>query len=60
MSTTMSGQQEEQQPGGGVQVRADTEINEAKISIEDLDFFYGDNRALKGINLDLPERQVTG
>jgi phosphate transport system ATP-binding protein len=45
---------------GGVQARATTQINPARISIRDLDFFYGDHRALKGISLDLPERQVTG
>ena len=32
----------------------------AKIAIRNLDFFYGDNRALKSINLDFQERQVTG
>jgi phosphate transport system ATP-binding protein len=32
----------------------------AKIAIRNLDFFYGDNRALKAINLDFPARQVTG
>ena len=31
-----------------------------RIAIRGLDFFYGANQALKGINLDLPERQVTG
>ena len=31
-----------------------------KLSIRGLDFFYGANRALKGIDLDLPDRQVTG
>jgi len=36
------------------------ETGTAKIIIENLDFFYGSNRALKGINLELPERQVTG
>ena len=40
--------------------RADKEIAAAKIAVEDLDFFYGENRALKGITLDLPERRVTG
>src|ERR1700676_3584741 len=61
MSTTMSGQQEQRSSfGGGVQVRAASGMNEAKIAIEDLDFFYGDNRALKGVNLKLPDRQVTG
>ena len=31
----------------------------AKISVRDLDFFYGDFQALKKINLDLPEKKVT-
>ncbi len=31
-----------------------------RIAIRNLDFFYGTNKALKAINLDLPERQVTG
>jgi phosphate transport system ATP-binding protein len=46
---------------GGVQARSVAALSEtARISIRDLEFFYGDNRALKGINLDLPDRQVTG
>ncbi|MCC6720050.1 MAG: phosphate ABC transporter ATP-binding protein PstB [Acetobacteraceae bacterium] len=32
----------------------------AKIAIRNLDFFYGDNRALKAIDLDFADRQVTG
>jgi phosphate transport system ATP-binding protein len=32
----------------------------AKLAIRDLDFFYGSNQALKSINLDLPDRKVTG
>jgi phosphate transport system ATP-binding protein len=32
----------------------------AKLSIRGLNFFYGANRALKAIDLDLPDRQVTG
>jgi phosphate transport system ATP-binding protein len=32
----------------------------ARLSIRGLDFFYGRNRALKNISLDLPDRQVTG
>ena len=35
-------------------------INAPRIAIHNLDFFYGSNRALKAINLDLPDRQVTG
>ena len=30
-----------------------------QIAIRNLDFFYGNNRALKSINLDFPRRQVT-
>ncbi len=35
-------------------------MNKPRIAIRNLDFFYGQNRALKGINLDLPERRVCG
>jgi phosphate transport system ATP-binding protein len=45
---------------GGVQARATAAINTPRIAIKDLDFFYGANRALKAIKLDLPDRQVTG
>jgi phosphate transport system ATP-binding protein len=45
---------------GGTQARTTTVTNPTCIAISDLDFFYGDHRALKGIKLDLPERQVTG
>ncbi len=31
-----------------------------RISIRNLDFFYGDTQALKSINLDLPDRRITG
>ena len=31
-----------------------------RISMRNLEFFYGSNRALKGINLDLPDRKITG
>jgi phosphate transport system ATP-binding protein len=45
-----------------VNVRTDpTErMSDPRLSIRDLNFFYGDNRALKGVNLDLPDRRVTG
>jgi phosphate transport system ATP-binding protein len=39
---------------------ADTSSAAARIAIRNLDFFYGTNRALKSITLDLPDRQVTG
>ena len=32
----------------------------ARLSIRNLDFFYGTNQALKQIALDLPDRRVTG
>ena len=35
-------------------------LNPARIAIRGLDFYYGTNKALKGINLDLPAQQVTG
>ena len=31
----------------------------AKIAIRDLDFYYGDFKALKNINIDIPEKNVT-
>ena len=31
-----------------------------RIAVRNLDFFYGANRALKSITLDIPERKVTG
>jgi len=34
-------------------------IDNPVLSVEDLRFFYGDSRALHGIDLDFPEKQVT-
>ena len=45
---------------GGVQARSDAAINAPRVAIRNLEFFYGDNRALKGIDFDIPDRQVTG
>jgi phosphate transport system ATP-binding protein len=45
---------------GGVQARSEAELHLPRIAIRNLDFFYGGNRALKGVSLDLPDRQVTG
>ncbi|NKE47482.1 phosphate ABC transporter ATP-binding protein PstB [Roseomonas frigidaquae] len=46
---------------GGMQARSAEALNtQARISVRNLDFFYGTNKALKSINLDLPDRQVTG
>ena len=54
------GQTESTKSFGGMQARSEAALNNARVAIRNLDFFYGDNRALKGINLDLPDRQVTG
>jgi phosphate transport system ATP-binding protein len=35
-------------------------LQEPRIAISNLDFYYGNHQALKNIWLDLPERQVTG
>ena len=45
---------------GSMTARSGASLNQARIAIRNLDFYYGDNRVLKGINLDLPARQVTG
>ena len=45
---------------GGMQARSEAALNTTRVAISNLDFFYGDNRALKEIKLDLPDRQVTG
>jgi phosphate transport system ATP-binding protein len=48
---------------GGLQARSSAAINQvARISVRNLDFIYADGlpKALKGINLDIPDRQVTG
>jgi phosphate transport system ATP-binding protein len=48
---------------GGMQVRSGAVLNtDNRISISNLDFFYGPTlpKSLKGINLNLPNRQVTG
>jgi len=60
MSETATSGQSQTASFGGVQARSSTQINEPRIAIRDLDFYYGSNKALKGIRLDLPDRQVTG
>lgn len=54
------GQTESTKSFGGMQARSEAALNNARVAIRNLDFFYGDNRALKEIKLDLPDRQVTG
>ena len=66
MSTTVT---KETQPAastasagfGGLRAKSSAALSaNARVAIRNLEFFYGDNRALKGINLDLPDRRVTG
>ena len=59
MSATVNGDNRTH-GAGSVQVRSEAALNAARLSIRNLDFYYGGNKALKGIALDLPERQVTG
>ena len=61
MSTAMSVSQDRQAGFGGVQARAsDVRMNEPRIAIKQLNFYYGSNQALKNVQLDFPDRQVTG
>jgi phosphate transport system ATP-binding protein len=59
-ATTRESQTRSSGLGGGVSPHTVARPNNAKISIRKLNFYYGSNRALKNINLDMPERQVTG
>ena len=48
-------------PVGAIQASSQAELSAtARLSVRDLDFFYGANRALKSISIDFPDRQVTG
>ncbi len=60
MNTTTASPQKASPGFSGAQAHGTSQMNAARIAIADLDFFYGDNRALKKIRLDLPDRQVTG
>jgi phosphate transport system ATP-binding protein len=42
-----------------VEDRKNVRANPPKATAEGLNFWYGSNHALKGINLEIPERQVT-
>ena len=44
----------------GLQARSGEALNPARIAVRKLDFYYGDHKALKSIDFDLPDRQVTG
>ena len=43
-----------------MEARSVEALGAPRLSIRNLDFFYGNNKALKSIMLDLPEKQVTG
>jgi phosphate transport system ATP-binding protein len=58
MSSSMDNTAERR--AGGVQVRPETALAAPRLSIRNLDFYYGTNHALKSISLDLPDKQVTG
>ena len=60
MSTTTTQTAATDSHAGAMQARSSAALNTPRLSIRDLDFFYGSNRALKAIVLDIPERQVTG
>ncbi len=45
---------------GGMAARSTERLRQARISLRNLDFYYGASKALKGVNLDIPDRQVTG
>jgi len=60
MSTTERELKARQQIMGSLAAESETSLNPPRMSLRNLDFFYGAARALKGINLDFPDRQVTG
>jgi phosphate transport system ATP-binding protein len=61
VSATINEQQGGQSASfGGMQARSSARIAEPRIAIRNLDFYYGATKALTQINLDLPDRQVTG
>jgi phosphate transport system ATP-binding protein len=60
MSNTSTSESETRPTISAMQPRSAAGLNPARISIKDLDFYYGTNHALKSINLDFPDKQVTG
>src|SRR3712207_5130335 len=61
-STTTTPRQAQQEGGfGGMQAGPAAVLNAtARVNVRNLDFFYGENKALKGINFNMADRQVTG
>ena len=60
MSQGAVGTMQGDSPMGQMLPRSGEALKPARIAISELDFYYGTNKALKGIRLDLPEKQVTG
>ena len=60
MNEATTASQAEPITGPTLETRPEIAATAAKIAIRNLDFYYGDNKALKSINLDFPARQVTG
>jgi phosphate transport system ATP-binding protein len=60
MSSAMASDHTQQVKPEQTRMRSETALGPAKVSIRNLDFYYGDNRALKEVNLDFPEKRVTG
>jgi len=58
--TTEAAKPADQAAVSTMQARSGAALNKPRISCNGLDFYYGDFHALKGINLDFPEKQVTG
>src|SRR6056297_1802473 len=55
-SVTTSGESEEEVRDEWTDYRFD---GDAKLSVEDLDVWYGDDHALKSVSMDIPENSVT-
>jgi phosphate transport system ATP-binding protein len=53
---TTSGETEEETQAEWVEYEFD---GQAKLAVEDLDVYYGDDHALKGVSMDIPEQSVT-
>ena len=45
---------------GTMEARSTVALAPPRIAIRGLDFYYGSNHALKSVNLDFPDKQVTG
>src|SRR3984957_14081557 len=45
---------------GTMEARSTVALAPPRIAINNLDFYYGSNHALKSINLAFPDKQVTG